>query len=529
LPAYTLNAVNGDQMLEITPGRTVVVGRAVTSDLPIFDPTVSRKHAEITAVEGGLQIHDVGSSNGTFVNGDRLTDGRAAEGDTVTFGKVAFTIGVAAPPPPRPPSAFAPRPPEATIIRKVPVQQETSIEQRVVGPGVSADELGDSREQRQATKLRLLLEISKELAKQQDVDKLLEKIVGITFKVMDVDRVSILMVDRQTDELVPRVSRTKLGDSADTRHVPRSIASRCVSERLAILTDNAAADDRFKGQSILLQSVRSAMSTPLMGSEGDVLGILYVDNMTATNSFGDEDLEFLIAFSGIAAVALENSELTKKMAREAVILSNFQRYFAPSLIDEIVNEEGVVGLGGDKREVVVFFSDIRGFTPMSATLTPDEIASILSEYFSVMVDIVFEHGGTLDKFMGDAIMALWGAPLVQEDAADRAMAAALEMMDALATLNVRWAEEQRPRIEHGIGINTGQVFAGNIGSDKRLEYTVLGDPVNIASRLCSNAAGGEILVSEPFYRALRAPPAAEKLDLKVKGKEKEVPTYRIKR
>ena len=132
-----------------------------------------------------------------------------------------------------------------------------------------------------------------------------------------------------------------------------------MDERLAILTDNAAADERFKGQSIVMQSVRSAMSAPLMGSEGNVLGLIYVDNMTATNSFGDEDLEFLIAFSGIAAVAIENSQLTNKLAREAVVLSNFQRYFAPDLVDQISSAEGMVQLGGTKRLVVVFFSDIR--------------------------------------------------------------------------------------------------------------------------------------------------------------------------
>ena len=209
------------------------------------------------------------------------------------------------------------------------------------------------------------------------------------------------------------------------------------------------------------------MTAPLMGSEGTVLGILYVDNMTATNSFGDEDLEFLIAFSGIAAVSIENSELTKQVAREAVKLSNFQRYFAPDLIDQISNQEAAVELGGSKRPVVIFFSDIRGFTQMSAEMSPDEIATLLTEYFTEMVDIVFEYGGTLDKFMGDEIMALWGAPIAQDGDADRAMKAALEMLDALDQLNEKWESENRPRVEIGIGINYGEVFAGNIGSEKR--------------------------------------------------------------
>ena len=402
-----------------------------------------------------------------------------------------------------------------------------SLEQQVARLSGETDQA--SSEVKEVTKLSLLLDISKELAKQQDVDRLLEKIVDITFQVMNVDRVSILMVEAGSGELIPRTSRNRLGDESGSRHVPRSIAQRCVDERLAILTDNAAADERFTGQSILMQSVRSAMSAPLMGSEGSVLGLIYVDNMTATNSFGDEDLEFLMAFSGIAAVAVENSQLSDRLAREAVVLSNFQRYFAPNLVEQIASQKGMVQLGGTKRSVVVFFSDIRGFTPMSEKMSPDDIASLLTEYFTEMVGIVFEHGGTLDKFMGDALMALWGAPVASDDAADRAMQAAIDMMAVLRELNEKWSSEGKPHVEIGIGINFGEVFAGNIGSEQRMEYTVIGDPVNIASRLCSKAGGGQVIISEPFYNVLKAPPEVEALEpLELKGKSETVPVYQVK-
>jgi len=340
-------------------------------------------------------------------------------------------------------------------------------------------------------------------------------------------------VEPTSKELIPRVSHTRLGDLAGgggSRHVPRSIAQRAVDERLAILTDNAAADERFKGKSIMMQSVRSAMCAPLMGRGGTVLGIIYVDNLTATNSFSDEDLDFLIAFSGIAAIAIENSSLTDRLRREAVVLSNFQRYFAPNLAQQIASQEGEVQLGGAKRPVVIFFSDIRGFTSMSEEMVPDEIARLLTEYFTEMVEIVFKHGGTLDKFMGDAIMALWGAPIAHEDDADRAMQAALEMQDLLVELNRKWASEGRQQVNIGIGINFGEVFAGNIGSQQRLEYTVIGDAVNVASRLCSKARGGDIMVSEPLMRALKTPPPLEALEpIELKGKAKAVPVYRVKR
>ena len=536
--AFKLLSTAGDLTIDLTQSRTIVVGRAVTSDLPIYDPTVSRRHAEVSLVDGGVRVQDLGSSNGTFVNGTRVSETVVSDGDVVTFGKVAFKVQEVTPPATRPPpdGAFQrPPAPEATIVRQVSVKQQSSdLDEKVAARPSGAGQLkldAESIDQRQAEKLSLLLDISKELSKQQEVDRLLEKVVDITFKVMNVDRVSILMLEGQGDaqELVPRVSHNRLGDGGGAR-VPQSIARRAVDERLAILTDNAAADERFKGKSIMMQSVRSAMCTPLMGSEGKVLGIIYVDNMTATNSFGDEDLEFLIAFSGIAAVAIENGRLTERIQREAVVRSNFERYFAPDLAEQIAAEVEKVQLGGTKRPVVVFFSDIRGFTSMSENMSPDGIATLLTEYFTEMVEIVFEHGGTLDKFMGDAIMALWGAPIEHDDDADRAMRAAIQQLEMLAQLNEKWTEDGRPTVEIGIGINFGEVFAGNIGSDRRLEYTVIGDAVNTASRLCSKAEPGEILISEPFYKALKEPPEVEALEpLELKGKAKAVPVYRVKR
>jgi adenylate cyclase len=518
--AFKLISTAGDQAVDLPEGRTLVVGRAVTSDLPIYDPTVSRRHAEVTLSDGAVSVRDLGSSNGTYINGTQVTQAAAGDGDIVTFGKVAFKVHQVTPAAARPavkpaePSGFGVRPPEATIVRQVPLEsQPANLQDKVSGRPSGGTQLkvpGESLEERQAKKLSLLLDISKELSKQQEVDKLLQKVVDITFQVMNVDRVSILMVEAPSGELVPRVSKNRLGDSGGSRHVPQSIARRAVSERLAILTDNAAADERFKGKSILMQSVRSAMCTPLISSAGKVLGIIYVDNLTATHSFGDEDLEFLIAFSGIAAVSIENSQLTDRVRREAVVLSNFQRYFAPNLAEEIANQQGAVQLGGSKRPVFIFFSDIRGFTEM--------------------VEIIFRHGGTLDKFIGDAIMAIWGAPIPHADDADRAMRAAIDMQKVLAQLNKKWTSEGRQEVHIGIGINFGDVFAGNIGSERRLEYTVIGDAVNTASRLCSKAGPGEILISEPFYKALKKPPKVEALEpIQLKGKAQAVPVYRLKR
>ncbi|HTR22183.1 MAG TPA: adenylate/guanylate cyclase domain-containing protein [Gemmatimonadales bacterium] len=539
---FKLLSTSGDQSIELQPGRTLVVGRAVTSDVPIYDPTISRRHAEITPTATGVRVKDLGSSNGTFLNGARVSEADAAANDVVTFGKVAFrvtdmsaTSQKAAVPAS---SEAAKAVPGGTIVRQMPVNPSSGGVPAIVldtsaaaagGGGGHLKVAAQSEAERREKKLSLLLEISKELSRQQELDQLLHKVVDFTFQIMSVDRVSILLLDPKTNELVPRVSRSRTGDTNAARHVPQSIARKAVEDRVAILSDNAAADDRFKGKSIMIQSVRSAMCTPLMGADQSVLGLLYVDNQTAIHSFNDEDLEFLIAFGGLTAVAIENSQLSDRIRREAVVVANFQRYFAPNVAAQIAQSEGAVQLGGAKRPVVIFFSDIRGFTSMSENMNPDDVATLLTEYFTEMVEIVFEHAGSLDKFMGDAIMALWGAPIAHVDDADRAMQCALDQLKALDKMNVRWKEQGRPELKIGIGINFGEVFAGNFGSDRRLEYTVIGDAVNTASRLCSNAGPNEILISESFYKALKKPPPVESLQpMQVKGKTKAVPVYRVK-
>src|SRR5437879_6258724 len=536
---FKLLSTSGEQSIDLQQGRTLVVGRAVTSDIPIYDPTISRRHAEVALTDNGVSIKDLGSSNGTFLNGARINDGEAAPNDVVTFGKVAFRVVSVTPAIARPqvvaPSDFGPGkpPPGGTIVRQLPVSASGGVPAIVDAHPQGASHLkvkAQTQEERTTKKLSLLLEISKELNKQQELDRLLDKVVDFTFQIMNVDRVSILLLDPKSNELVPRVSQRRKGDASAARHVPQSIARKAVDDRVAILSDNAAADERFKGKSILIQSVRSAMCTPLMGSDSKVLGILYVDNLTATHSFADEDLEFLIAFGGLTAVAIENSQLSERIRREALVLSNFQRYFSPNIAQVIAQQQDAGRLPSEKRPVVVFFSDIRGFTPMSETMSPDEIARLLTEYFTEMVDKVFEYGGTLDKFMGDAIMALWGAPIAHADDADRAVQCAIAQLAELEKLNAKWKQEGRTEVQIGIAINFGEVFAGNIGSDRRLEYTVIGDAVNTAYRLCGKAGPNEILISEPFYQQLKKKPDVETLEpIQVKGKAKKVPVYRVKR
>jgi adenylate cyclase len=178
--------------------------------------------------------------------------------------------------------------------------------------------------------------------------------------------------------------------------------------------------------------------------------------------------------------------------------------------------------------VAVLFCDIRDFTRLSAKMPPVDIAKLLSEFFAEMVECVFHAGGTLDKFIGDGLMAQWGAPIADAGDATHALDAALDMMRAVDTLNARWRAAGQPELAIGIGIDVGDAFAGNIGSDRRMEYTVIGNPATIASKLCASAPGGAILISDDFRRAVSCPPHLHACPpLGLKGRAEPVPVFRI--
>jgi adenylate cyclase len=520
---FHLIRLDGPEHFELRTGARVILGRGPTCDCPVPDPTISRQHAELAVIGDEVEVTDLGSSNGTQVNGKKISRARARALDTIIFGRATFRL--------EPVESLESRASVAggTIVRALKVQSDVRdalnhLDERSAQSHLKLDEGAD----RGARKLSLLLDLSQRLSGELDLDRLLESVATTAFEVFSVDRVAILLADPVTGALVPRVSRSVLGD-LPARAVPRSIADRVVKERVAVLSDNAAADSRFSGKSIALQSVRSAMCTPLMGSADRVLGILYVDSVTASNSFSDEDLQFLVAFGGIAAAGIRTSLQAEELRSQAVVRGTFERYFAPEVAAQIARNAGAAQLGGDRRPIAVLFSDVRGFTRLAEGMTPEALAALLSDYFTEMVDVVFEHGGTLDKFVGDAIMALWGAPAAQPDAADRALRAAVGMLAALTELNARWAAQGRPPLEVGVGINYGEVFAGNIGSHRRLEYTVLGDVVNVAARLCAEAGPGEILVGSGVRDALRGEWPLELLPARdLRGREGKVEIYRVK-
>jgi len=222
------------------------------------------------------------------------------------------------------------------------------------------------------------------------------------------------------------------------------------------------------------------------------------------------------------------NDMAKSLREKEVIKGAFSKYVTKSVVDRILEHQDGLKLGGEKKTITIFFSDIRGFTPMSEVLSAEEVVHILNEYFTAMTAIIFKYEGTLDKFMGDAIMAVFGAPIEMADHAERAVLAAIEMSEKMKQLQAKWKTEGKKEVNIGIGINTGEAVVGNIGSNERMEYTAIGDNVNLTQRLESVAEKGQILISSATYEKVKHKVIANMLDpIKVKGKTEKVIAYSV--
>jgi adenylate cyclase len=301
-----------------------------------------------------------------------------------------------------------------------------------------------------------------------------------------------------------------------------------VETRQAVLTADAIIDSRFSAsESIVAQGIRSAMAVPLL-TKGEMRGVLFIDTRERTNAFSEKDLKILSGIASQAAIALENAELAQKIEVEAVTRAELSRFLSPKVAEMVVTGRVELLRQGRIDEVSVLFADIRGFTSMAESEDPQETVSMLNAFFTAMADVVFRHEGNLDKFIGDCVMAVWGPPSPHPDDAARVLRAALEMQREVDLLNQRRVQAGQRPIQVGIGVNTGQAVVGYMGSSERHEFTAIGDSVNIASRLCSMAKGGEVLASEQTVRkagggfVVEAQPLAP-----VKGKEKGVATFRV--
>jgi len=378
--------------------------------------------------------------------------------------------------------------------------------------------------------METLVEIGKAVNSVLDMDKLLNLIMDMVINVVGAERGFLMLKDKDTGELSFKVARNmeeELKDKAKFT-ISSGITSRVAREGKAILSTDAQSDERFSAQaSVMDYNLRSLMCVPLKIKD-DVIGTVYVDNRMVAGAFTDETVELLTSFANQAAISIENARLYENVAKETKIRANLQRYLSPNIANDIISKKEKLVLGGEKVECSVLFTDICGFTSMSEKLPPESIVNMLNEYFSAMTKIIFENEGTLDKFIGDAIMAVFGAPIFTPYSARNAVKTGISMLKKLEELQKKWESEGNPSFKIRVGINTGEVIAGNIGSPDRMDYTVIGDNVNLASRLESNAKPMTVLISDSTYFKIKDLVTANPREpIMVKGKSKPVQTYEV--
>ena len=377
-------------------------------------------------------------------------------------------------------------------------------------------------------RLRITWELTRDIGLERDFDKLLEKILQALFRFVKADRGVILLKD-ETGELQPRAARRRDGTDAPIQ-VSSTILNHIIKEKASVLTHDASMDfAASKGKSMILNRISSAIVVPLL-HEGDVLGALWLDSESLAQ-FQQKDLEIITAVGNQAAMFIENNFLQRKVEQEIVTRERFSRLLSPNVAEQVISGKLEVKLGGALvNDCTVFNSDIRGFTRMSEGTAPETMIDMLNEYFEMMVETIFKYEGTLDKFMGDGIMALWGAPASHQDDPIRTVQSSLEQMERLGQFNRTRIERNQAPLAIGIGIHTGPLVAGYVGSSKALSYTVIGDTANTSARLCGIALAGQIIVSESTLAKLGNRFEVEELPpANLKGKEKPLRIYNVKR
>jgi adenylate cyclase len=512
----------------------IVIGRSPECQVCLKDFGISRQHAKLVADDKGVRIVDLKSKNGTQVNGVPVVEAPLKDGDRILLGKFQIAFQKALEGKVVLEESRAPVPESGTIIRSIgDIQKMLGVSETGAGGAVTEAKKADLQEIEKSNRiLRVLTRVAETLIAVRPVEEVLQQVMDIVFDHIQADRGFLMLSDDDDPtKLVPMVikHRRTTGDPGKIT-ISRTIADKVIKDRVSILTSDAMVDSRFTaGDSIRIQGIRSAMCAPLWNKE-EVIGIIFVDSLMLTNCFTANDLDLLTALANYAAVAVERARLNQKIVAEEKKRERLGRFLSPQVAARILSHSDSQGIGlgsPEVREVSVLFADIVGFTSMSEKMSPSVVALLLNDYLSRMTDVIFRYEGTLDKYIGDAIMAVFGAPLDMPDHAERAIRTALEMRDRLIEFNNERREGPTLRIR--IGINSGKAVAGEIGSVNKMEYTVLGDTVNTASRLESSVAKPMmVVVGENTYEAVKGLFEVRALGkVTLKGKAIEVTVYEV--
>jgi len=525
--------IEGQTRRFLLSGGDVSIGRSSENGIVLNDFSVSRRHALLSERGGVWTIEDLKSTNGVKVNDEFAPKSPLKADDVVSVG--TFTLYVREQSTTKSIAAKSISDSSSTFVRSI-ADFNLDYNLEATGTGVGVTDVAGTLagrhpapEKAREKIFEILVQVARTLIEAPDVDQILSKVVDLLFDFLPAER-AVVVLREDSGRLVATLARQRgRAGSEATETFSHTIVETVVRERVAILTSDALTDDRFEaGQSIRIQQIRSAMCVPLWNRE-HVIGALHVDTPLKTGTFTADDLDLLTALGNFAAVAIERARLQGRIAKEERIRERLARYHSPGVVEEIVSE-GPAGVEKVRtRDVTVFFADIVGFTTAAETMAPEDLSLFLETVFTFAADAIFEQGGTLDKFIGDAVMAFFGAPIPQPDHPRRAVAAAAKLIESLKAWNVGRVGRGESPVAVRVGVNTGHAVVGDIGSDRRVDYTVLGNTVNVAARLESSVAGpNEIVVGEETaHRAGDAfvfDPLGEK---RLKGLTKGLRAFRV--
>jgi adenylate cyclase len=532
--------------VNLLPNSTYAIGRGKENDIVLKDRRVSRKHAEISTagmqckiIDGYIENGEIKRSiNRVFINGEPRYEKFLEPDDVIIIGETTLefkNIAVA-----KPISILSYKPEINTAEAKDETGKQTnerlsdqsgdeptavkyddkplgqtqllisaseiigkhsniSIEAKIATPR----EINELR--RKAKVLELLYEMSKMLGTVFDLKEIFERATDLIFRGTPADRVVALLTDEAPGgeipgyNLYPIAVKTRdetLKNLTGKLTISRTITNKVMREKVALLSQDAKTDEQFQGAaSIVSQGIRSTICAPLI-TESNVHGVVYADRLDPFSTFSSDDLELISAVAAQTAVTVETVKAHRQLAREEVARANYSRFMPEYVVRQLLENPDSFRLGGVNQTVTVLFADIRGFTAISENEKPEKIVGLLNRFFSAMTEIIFANGGTLNKYTGDGLMAIFGAPTATAKDAENALKTAVAMQQRIMTLNQELETQGLAQIAVGIGLHTGEATIGYIGSEQRSEYTAIGDTVNLASRLESNAKGGQILISE---------------------------------
>lgn len=509
------------------------IGRLPECNLNLPFEGISRYHARLLKTASGVwTIEDMGSKNGTLMNTRPVTSPeKIKNGDVIWLGDISLVVILGEPLH----ANVAPEessPKGGTILRNVKELQQHWIQ-------ANADRDDISNKDKTIARLKDLVEIAKGLSAAESIEAIFFQVQEVVFRYLkSIERLALLIDVSGTGqlELLNAATRNVFHQknlSPDGSWISQTICQKAFTEKVAIQTADAQVDQRFEGQqSILLKNIGSAMAVPLW-DENKVVGVLYADAHFSSMHWaqeGEEDLSFFSTLANLVASSVQRWLLQQKLRSEEIIRQRLERYHSPAVVQQLISVGALPDgrLSPQESEISILFADIVGFTALSERLSPTEIAHLLNSFFEEMLQEVFAMGGTLDKYIGDCIMAFFGAPEPQKDHADRAVAAAQGMLTRLENLNAN--QVLREPLQLRIAINSGKAVVGDVGSSQRVDYTALGATINLASRMEAICPPGGCVLSEATYQMLSQKPGlAEMGEHRFKGIDRPIKVYQTHR